>query len=340
LVVIFFIFCLAIIAIYYNFKDDESEASGNENAEKSLELASGVSCVDCARRLIDGVYVEKGKENPPLAAVMIDNEVTSRPASGLSKANLVYEAEAEGKITRYLAFFDGTVDLTRVGPIRSARPYFLDWANELSAVYVHCGGSPEALTKIIKYGIADFNEFYNGDYFWRSDEKIAPHNVFTSMQNIQNFIAKKGIRESNYFSWKFKDENKNSIEAKENNINIVFKEPDYIVDWNYDSENNSYIRSLAGKIQTDDGDNKIVAKNIIVQVNKTEIIDSKFRLDMKTTGSGKAIVCLDGFCEEGEWQKENYSSRTRYFDSAGKEFEFNPGVTWIEVVRSVENIKY
>jgi hypothetical protein len=105
---------------------------------------------------------------------MIDNSVFARPPSALSRAGLVYEAEVEGNATRLMAIFSSGKDLNEIGPVRSARPYFIEWAKEFGAPYVHCGGSPEALAILAKGGIIDINEFYGGAYFWRDET----HEIF------------------------------------------------------------------------------------------------------------------------------------------------------------------
>src|SRR3989339_236076 len=124
------------------------------------------------RRSLDGVYVSIGEENNYPVAVMIDNHPGARPQSSLARANLVYEAEAEGGITRYLAIYADLNDLKEIGPIRSARPYFIDLARETSALYVHVGGSAGALAMLAQNKIPDMNEFYNGKYFWRDTIRL------------------------------------------------------------------------------------------------------------------------------------------------------------------------
>ncbi|HSD12679.1 MAG TPA: DUF3048 domain-containing protein, partial [Patescibacteria group bacterium] len=133
------------------------------------------------RRVIDGVAVpEDAPDVTGYFAATIDNLSVARPQAGLTKASLVFEAPVEGGITRFLAVFPDDVTADRIGPVRSARPYFLDWASEFDAVYAHVGGSPEALEKIVAYDMRDLNEFFAGKYFWRDENRDAPHNAYTS----------------------------------------------------------------------------------------------------------------------------------------------------------------
>ncbi len=303
------------------------------NSRENIEQEKKISCTNCVRRAIDGVYVKKGNENPYPIAVVIDNHEDARPAAGLSHANLVYEAEAEGRITRYLAFFASGENVEKIGPIRSARPYFLDWLSEFSALFVHCGGSPEALAQIIKKDIKDLNEFYNEKYYWRANDREAPHNVMTSMEKLKNYLNNRNFKTGKYFSWIYKDDQP-AKENLDNNIKIFFKSPNYVPEWKYDAKNNEYIRYLDNQPHQDEDGNQITAKNIIIQFIGLEVIDDEFRVRMDTIGGDEAIICLDGNCQKGTWKKTGAGSRTRYYDADGKEIEFNAGTTWIEVVRN------
>lgn len=306
--------------------------------EAEKEIAEN-KCAGCVRRLIDGVWAEPGQENLYPAALIIDNLPEARPAFGLSRANLVYEAEAEGGITRYLAIFAGGEEIEKIGPVRSVRPYFLDWAEELGAVIVHCGGSPEALARIIKEDAYDLNEFYQGHHFWRDRSKLSPHNIFTSTQLLSAYSEEEIKNQASYFSWKFKDPAENIKEGEVENLSVKIgyyspvMEKDFTVEWKYDIIDNKYIRYLGGDIHKTAGGEIITARNIIVQFAEAEVIDNALRLKMKTIGNGKAVVCLDGKCRTGEWVKKTKFGRTRYYYENGEEAEFNAGATWVEVVR-------
>ena len=322
----------------FNSKELKEEIGLEENINKKV-------------RLIDGVYVEEGRENFFPFAVMIDNHSDARPPSGLDRANLVFEAEVEGGITRYLAIFASGENIPEIGPIRSARPYFINWAHEFSALYAHVGGSPEALVKIKQDNIFDINEFYNETYFWRADHFNMPHNVFTSSEKLKKYIQNKNLEEGSFFPWKFKNDKKKKDLPLSSKISIKFKLDIYAVDWIFDQENNIYIRYQNTKCPEGvkcSEDKKphyvksggiISAKNIIIEYVPAEEIDDKLRLNMKVVGEGEALVCLDGSCREAQWEKKTESSRTRYYIN-DEEIEFNRGVTWIEVLRPEIEINY
>lgn len=346
--IILFLLLVFIAFIYLiNFYPNLFSRIDNLNILKISQEDENNKCRECVRRFIDGVYVKLGEENPYPLAVIIDNHVDARPSFGLSGANLVYEVEVEGNITRYLAIFANRENIAKIGPIRSIRPYFIDWVKELSALFTHSGGSPEALVKISQANILDFNEFYNGSYFWRDKNKKSPHNVFTSSNNLNKYLADKNLTEGKFLKWQFKDDKPAGTDNNPSQeIKINFKNPDFAVQWKYDIINNEYIRYLAGNIHKDRGEKdlteltEIRVKNIIIQYNDTKVIDNELRLKISTLGSGKAIICLDGRCREGEWQKKNLSSRTRYYYSNNEEVKFNAGKIWIEIIRPKLKIIY
>jgi len=324
LVSLFLVF--TIFSLFKKTKDSNYTVFKKEKNIRSEDNAN------LRNRLIDGVYVEDGKENFFPLAIMIDNHNDARPPSGIDRANLVFEAEAEGGITRYLTIFASDEEIPEIGPVRSARPYFIDWAHEFSALYAHVGGSPEALVKIKQDNIFDINEFYNEHYFWRSNYFNRPHNVFTSTKKLRSYIEKKNLKEASFFSWKFKDDKPKKDLPLSSKISIKFRFKTYIVDWVYDKENNNYVRYQDGKPHYTRSGEIISSKNVVLQYVDAEVVDEKLRLNMDVIGEGKASICLDGFCQEASWRKKTKSSRTRYYVDE-REVEFNRGTTWIEVLR-------
>ena len=174
-----------------------------------LEEKMGVRGSPTGEVVFDGVRVPADLPEEKLYfAATIDNITVARPQSGISKASLVYEAPVEAGITRFLAIYPEGEDVERIGPVRSARPYFLDWAAEFDALFVHVGGSPEALEKLRAYDMRDLNEFFNGAYFWRDRSRSAPHNTYTSTEKLiaadrKRFADRKPPEVA---GWRFKDD--------------------------------------------------------------------------------------------------------------------------------------
>lgn len=290
---------------------------------------------------INGTIVPIQKASRPFA-VVVENHVDSRPQSGLSQADLVYEALAEGGITRFLAVYQ-TEDVTSIGPVRSARTYFNDWAQELKAVYVHVGGNSDALY-YIKQGIAgvsDADQFFNDPYFLRIISRPMPHNTYTSTVRLQALAkARKFDLTPSYESYLFKDDQASVSSEVQNTISIDFSLPAFTVSWTYDSVSNSYVRYLAGKKAVDVGNNsEIKAKNVIIQrvANWPVESDTILAISMGTRDGGDAEFYLDGKKILGSWKYIN--GRTKFFKKTivlgreiNTEMEFNRGKMWIEIV--------
>lgn len=288
---------------------------------------------DCElRRKIDGACIADKTESF-VYAVMIDNQAVARPVYGLSRASLVYEAIVEAPITRFIAFFSGDEKIDRIGPVRSSRPYYIDWLKEIGGVYTHVGGSPAALDLLSNYQF-DLNEFSNNEYFWRGENFSAPHNVFTSSDLISKAIDDQGWQiPADFSSWIFKPDASAGDRPEAQTINIDFANPVYNVKWEYNKETNDYLRSEGGVVQTDANNGaEIRAKNVAVMYVSSRVVDSVGRRSVKTIGSGEAVVFIDGKAINGAWQRPDLKSRTRFYDESGKEISFNAGTTWIEVV--------
>lgn len=293
-------------------------------------------------RKIDGVTVNADEANIFPVAVMIENLVSARPQSGLRDANVVYEALAEGGITRFLAVYASGTVIPKIGPVRSARSYYLDFALEYGALYAHIGGSPQALADIKTLKVFDLNQFYNSAYFWRAEDRPRPHNLYTSSEKL--VFARRDLKapaQGSFDPWTFKKEaalSERPTVAK--TIDIDFSSFSYRVQYTYNRDTNTYLRGQGGESHLDANGKQIEAKNVIIQYVKTSLADADGRLSMTTVGDGKAIIFRDGAAVEGTWKKENRSSRTTFVDAKGDDIELNPGTTWVEIVPADRTITY
>lgn len=317
----------------------------NENSNLATNLNVPLTKVEfgpCFRRKIDGVC-EASEINTNLypVAVMIENMVDAWPLSGLDQANLVFEAPVEGGITRFSAFYASGEPVAKIGPIRSARPYYLDWAEELRALYLHVGGSPEALAKIKNYDIYDLNQFFNDRYFWRDRGRLAPHNVYTSSELINQALTAKNLKEVAYESWLYKDDaDPKDRPAQVKDLVIDFSTPAYRATWKYDPATNSYLRYQGDQPQTMLNGAEVRAKNIAVQIAKIQIVDDYSRRKIWTVGQGQALIFEDGKVISGQWKKDGRGARTKFYDANNQEIEFNAGTTWVEVVPDITSVSY
>lgn len=280
---------------------------------------------------LDGTIVpSQADQNPTVVGVMIDNHPAARPQqSGLSQARVVYEALAEGGITRYMAVFSAKDTVTKAGPVRSARPYYLDWIREYgNSTYWHSGGSPEALSIIKKLSLASTNEFINGQYYWRDHKYFAPHNLFTKSDFWTAYLnSHNKMSPEEWEGWIFEDINSvTTTTIKGMNIKYSY---DYSVTWKYDGE--KYLRSINNK-QQKDGEKDIYADTVIVEVVPTRIIDDVGRKDLETVGQGAVKVFNNGIVIKGYWKKASPTARTKFYAENGDEIKLNRGKVWVQVV--------
>ena len=281
------------------------------------------------------LYSESVAKKHPLG-VMIENHPDARPQSGLDKAEIVYEAITEGGITRFLGIF-GPREADEVGPVRSARTFFVSWIQEYDGYYAHAGGSKDGLAQITSDNVMDLP--HTTGYFERQPRAgiASEHTLYTSIANLYKLAeAKKYDTNASFTSLQFKDDEELAKRGAIEKITIPFSTESYEVQWLYDKTENIYKRVIAGVPHKDKtSGNQLTAKNIIIQtVARAPIAlpGAKPTFKFTTEGSGKAIIMQDGQKVEGTWKKSTTSERTKFFDSTGAEIKFNRGVFWYEIV--------
>jgi hypothetical protein len=276
------------------------------------------------------------KESPfdqrPLA-IMIDNASVSRPQSGLGNANIVYEVLAEGGITRFLAIF-ATQDTNKVGPIRSARPYFITKALEHNAVYVHAGESPDAAIFIKEERIDDINELIHFQPFWRVPERKPPHNLYSSTEKLRQEAKRLGYIEMvNKGDYQFEIDAREELIGKDIQKIAIKYNTNYSVSYEYVSGTQLYVRFINGKPHTDlETGQQLQAKNIIIQHSNKKILDSEGRLAVDLIGKGTGLIIYNGRSEEITWLKETQRSKTFFYNKDGNRLAIQPGNVWIQIV--------
>ena len=293
---------------------------------------------------LTGVQVAPELAEQPITAVVIENHTDARPQSGLSQAGVVYEALAEGGITRFLAFFLDEKP-KEVGPIRSIRTYFVDWALEFNAPVAHVGGNIDALDIINPLRMKDMNQFTYGSYFYRTSDRYAPHNMYSTMDKLWALEKKLGYDEPSDFTPTPRVAKEKAAETADHpNIHINYSYNGYQVDYQYAAATNDYARLLAGKPHIDrNTGQQIHIKNVVVQYMPTSYGTTRIgeqTVIMGTPGSGKAVVFRDGTAIEGTWSKPNHSTRTKFVDTQGNEIKLNPGNTWYSIVPISNSVTY
>lgn len=262
-----------------------------------------------------------------VVAVSIDDSAYARPQSGLSSADLVYEFLTEGGITRYLAIYHSQAP-SKVGPVRSTRPYFAVIAREWEAILAHCGGDPKDLEPIRELGIMDADEFKYGKSYWREPAREAPHNLYTSIAAIRSIYQDRSIQPSQRFDFR------SWASSPVRELEITYNSG-YAVIYRYrDKYYERWIRSgTREELQKDlENQSEIRASNIIVQFAPSKVAYSDGGLVIDLVGSGKAVYVLGGQYSEGTWSKGSVAAPTLFFGSDGKRISIAPGQTWIQVV--------
>ncbi len=283
------------------------------------------------------VYDETSNQRP--IAVMIPNDSQAKKRHhGLSKAYLIYEITVEGGITRLLAVFKD-VDVSQIGPVRSSRHYYLDYALENDAIYVHFGWSPQAEKDIKSLGINNLNGLYNpSNMFWRDKSFNSPNNAFTSTANVIKAATSKKYRTTsdNYKLFNYEKEvdlTQDATYQVANQVKIDYTNSTY-VKYVYDSENKYYLRYNNENAHMDLLTNEqLHFKNIlVVKANTTTISgDEKGRQDLKNLGTGEGYFITNGQSIKITWTKESRNSKTIYKDLNGNEIKLTDGNTFVQI---------
>lgn len=286
---------------------------------------------------LTGVQVPFDINKLPVTGVMIENSPDARPQSGLLEAGVVFEAQAEGGITRFLALYQDTKP-AYVGPVRSSRPYYIRWLLGFDATYSHAGGSPQALNDIRALGVKDIDHGANGSTYDRVSSRYAPHNLYTSIDRLLAAATARGYGTSNYTGFTRKDEKK--IETPTASaISIAISSPMYNVHYTYDTANNGYLRNMAGQAHTDEKSGTQISPKVVIALVTDHAQDGIYSV-YRTTGSGQAYIFQDGDVIIGTWSKLDERAPLQFKDAAGNEQGLNPGQTWITVVGNSSAVTY
>ena len=288
---------------------------------------------------LTGIAVTKEQAALPVTGIMIENSPDSRPQAGLNQAGVVFEAIAEGGITRFLTLFQ-EAQPDYVGPVRSVRPYYVDWLQGFDAAVAHVGGSAEALQKIKSEGVRDLDQFFNPGPYKRVNNRVAPHNVYTSLAGLIDLGKTKGYTSSKFTGFPRKAE-KPSDAPTARAIDIVISGPLYNVHYDYDLATNSYKRSEGGKVHLDERSKAQISPKVVVgMIIPYSIHSDRIHSVYGTIGSGKAYIFQDGNSIEGTWEKTSAKAQIIFKDAAGAPVALNPGQTWITATSIANNVTY
>ena len=285
---------------------------------------------------LSGLPVDAAANQRPVTGVMIENSLEARPQSGLGEASIVFEAIAEGGITRFLALYQDTQP-DSIGPIRSVRPYYAQWCMSFDCALAHAGGSPEALSSIRTWGTKDLDQFSHDGAYQRVTNKYAPHNLYTSIDKLQSLASTKGYGTANFTAIPRKKDSPVATSAA-THISVAISGYDFNSTYTYSKPTNSYARSQRGAphmVIRSDGTEVQVTPKVIVTLTMGYGVAGDKHSQYTTVGSGEAKVFQDGTVITGTWSRADERAPFVLLDAAGQPITLNAGSTWfVAIARS------
>lgn len=283
---------------------------------------------------LSGIYAAEEVVNGRIISVVFDNHPKAKWQSGLKDAEVIYEFPVEGPYTRYLGLYLIN-EPDSIGPIRSARPYFVTIAWQFDSIFVHVGGSEQAKADVRNLNMAEIDGLTSSNQvFWRMSHKRAPNNMYSSMEVLRAVQENRGYREMSEFEgFLFDVEASPRTGDGAKDILITYNDENntrYI----YDSEIQRYERYKEGARHVDESDESgLYADNIIIQENSMRVLDKEGRLGITLEGQGEGKFISRGVVEDISWVKDNRKAKILYLNQDNEEISLSPGVTWIQVVK-------
>lgn len=326
---------------YFKFFQKEKAVGPAATQQRQQETETTPAPTTVASKL-SGLQVEPAVNERPVTGIMIENSTDARPQSGMQEADVVFEAVAEGGITRFLALYqDKTTPY--IGPVRSVRPYYIQWAMGFDAAIAHAGGSAEALNNIKQWKTKDLDQFANGGAYKRISGRYAPHNLYTSIDALNQLESKKGFGTANFTGFARKaDEASKTPSAT--SIDVKISSQYFNSHYDYDPGSNSYKRSQAGaphmmvsedgKVQTQ------LQPKVVIALVMTQGRAGDVHTAYGTIGSGTAYIFQDGKLTEGTWKKGGNSEQFTFTNLSGEPVKLNAGQTWLTAVGSTSLVTY
>lgn len=283
---------------------------------------------------LTGLDVSEEKAKRPILSVMIGNSEEARPQTGLGSAGIVFETITEGGITRYLALYQENTP-EEIGPVRSLRMYFLDWATGFDASIAHVGGSAESLDEVDDRDAKSLSQFTYDEPYFRDDSRQAPHNTYARTVDLQDLQ-----QELEHGKSKFEDIPRSadapSTSPTATLIRINYSSPSFLAEFRYDPTTNRYGRFLAGDPHVDNANGQaITVKNLVVLM-----VEERKSPNDGATGSGDAVVFKDGLAVQARWRQSSFKNRIEIIDSQGNEVPLNRGNTWFAALTEGRPLSY
>jgi len=269
-----------------------------------------------------------------ITGVMIENSTDARPQSGLKESGVVFEAIAEGGITRFMVLYQQQKPQL-IGPVRSVRLYDVDWLKPFEAGLGHVGGSLNALNEIRNGQYRDLDQFFNSQYYWRATDRYAPHNVYTSFEKLDALNVAKGFMSSSEAKSFDRVDSKASTTPTASTINVTISSATFNSAYTYNTASNTYDRSQAGAPHLDRESGQISPRVVIImKVAQEQVFEDGYREKITTIGSGEAHIFQDGVEKTVTWHKDSKESQIYFTDADSKPVSLARGQTWITAIPS------
>jgi len=266
-----------------------------------------------------------------VTGIMIENSPDARPQSGLKDSGVVFEAIAEGGITRFLVLYQEQKPQL-IGPVRSVRMYYVDWVAAFNASVAHIGGSAAALAEVRNGSYRDIDQFFNAGAYWRATDRYAPHNVYTSFEKLDALNASKGYTTSEFTGFTRKD-SKAAEPATVNTVDVQISSALFNSHYAYNTTTNTYDRSQAGAPHLDREGGQISPRVVIaMKVDQHRVFEDGWREQINAIGKGTAYIFQDGGMQEVTWQKLSKTAQITFTDAEGKDVPLARGQTWLTAV--------
>ena len=266
-----------------------------------------------------------------VTGIMIENSPDARPQSGVKDSGVVFEAIAEGGITRFLVLYQEQKPQL-IGPVRSVRMYYVDWVAAFNASVAHIGGSAAALAEVRNGSYRDIDQFFNAPYYWRATDRYAPHNVYTSFAKLDELNAKKGYTTSSFTGFTRKD-TKASETLNATSVNVQVSSALFNSTYAYNATTNTYDRSQAGAPHLDREGGQISPRVVIaMKIDQQRVFEDGWREQIAAIGSGSAVIFQDGTAQEVNWSKPSKTEQIKFTDANGADVPLARGQTWITAV--------
>lgn len=310
-----------ILAGIFFFWWNKEIVISKENDNVEATITNSISGVDC----------ERSKERP--IAVMLAGDLETRPLSGVSQADIVFEMPvAPNGITRLMAVYQ-CHEPKEIGSVRSAREDFIPLAAGMKVIYAHWGGEQDALAKLNNKILDNIDALkYEGTIFYRKRGVPMPHNGFTTLELLKKTAKDLEYNLDNKFEGYPRTDktDSRSLSNIASSINVGFNDPFNVV-WTFDPASITYKRSRNGKPEIDKNNNEHVSASVVLVMKTTSnfIRDQYIRVNVQ--GQGDAQVYQGGIVIGAKWKKDGHNGKLYFYDTEGKEIKFLPGKVWVEI---------